>query len=826
MPVSAGPLRSRSCRSTWRPNAEYRQRLEREAKAVSSLSHPHICALYDVGHQDGIDFLVMEHLEGETLADRLKLGPLPTEELLVVGTQIADALDKAHRQGVVHRDLKPGNIMLTKGGAKLLDFGLAKSESPQSDGTSHAAPTMTTPLTTAGTILGTYQYMSPEQLEGREADARSDIFAFGCVLFEMTTGKRAFVGQSQASLIGSIMEKQPPPVSSLQPLAPPALDRVIHSCLAKDPDDRWQTAHDVLLQLRWIEEGGSVVGVPAVVSSRRKGRERLAWALFGVAAIAAALFAVGFLMRAPEPGDLVRFQVVPSTELASVGSPRISPNGRALAFNATDSTGTTQLWIRSLDALDARPLPGTEGAGRPFWSPDSRFLGFFAGGKLRKVDVSGAPPQTICDAPTGADGTWGTRGVILYDGGAPDPIRSVPASGGIPKPVITADSEQGEAAVGWPEFLPDGRHFLFLSIRPGDDALHVGSTEPGFEPVEILSSSSRVVFAPPGHLIYVRDETLVAQPFDAGSFKLRGEPVPMAEEIGASGVGLAHFSASSNGTLIYRAGESGARRLVWVDRAGRDIEELAEPAEFQTTSLSPSGKRLAVEVSDPQTGNGDIWIRDLERKVSSRFTFDPGDDAAPLFSPDGETIVFISGRDAGAGLYRKAASGVGEAELLYATDFNAGPQSFSPGRPLPGVSRAVDQDQLGPLDPAPRGSVSRRGLSVPRQPVRRGTTEFLARRPLDHVRLQRIGTVRGLRAAIPGARRQVADLDQRRDRIRVERDRLGAVLPLARPQPDASRHRGDEHSHGRPARTAVRVVRSHRRFSAIATWPPMTGSAS
>jgi len=676
-------------------NPDLRQRLEREARAVSALSHPHICALYDIGHQEGVDFLVMEHLEGETLAARLERGPLPTEELLRTAIEIADALDKAHRGGIIHRDLKPGNVMMTKSGAKMLDFGLAKVEQAVAGGATVsggvAAPTMTTPLTAEGTIVGTYQYMSPEQLEGREADARSDLFAFGCLLYEMATGKRAFEGATQASIIGSIMHKVPPPVSSVQPLAPPALDRVIQVCLAKDPEERWQTAHDVLLQLRWIAEGGSVAGVPAPVSARRRSRERLAWALFAVAAVAAGALAATFLGRAPEPRRTVRFQIGASEQMAAMGSPNISPDGTLLAFDAADSSGRAMLWVRALDALEPRALPGTEGAGRPFWSPDSRFLAFFADGKLRKVDVSGAPPQTICDAPSGSDGSWSTTGVILYDGQAVDPIRMVAASGGIPKSIVEASRDAGEGSVGWPAFLPDGKHFLYMSIRPGDDALLVGSVEPGFEPVELLAASSRVLFAPPDHLLYVRDETLVAQPFDPDALKLRGEPVPLAEEVGATGVGLANFSASANGVLVYRAGETAARRLAWVDREGRELEQVGEPAEYYSTALSPDGKRLAINILDPRNGEGDIWIRDLERGVNSRFTFDPENDTDPVWSPDGRTILFASDRNDKHGLYRKDASGAGEPELLLEADSLPRPYSISPDGRYVGLHRPGEE---------------------------------------------------------------------------------------------------------------------------------------
>jgi len=377
-------------------NPEHRQRLEREAKAVSSLSHPHICPLYDVGHEDGVDFLVMEFIEGETLADRLARGPLPIEEVLRFGIQIGDALEKAHKQGIVHRDLKPGNVMLTADGTKLLDFGLARSDagSDSGDASLTVSPTVSKPLTAAGTVIGTYQYMAPEQLEGKTADARTDIFALGAVLYEMATGRRAFLAETQASLIGAIMHEQPQPVSAVQPMIPPAFDRVIQSCLAKDPEERWQTAHDVKLQLQWIEEGGSVVGLPAPVAARRKSRERLAWIAFAIAVLAATVFAVGYVRRAPAPPLQTRFEIAPPPELAAVGSPRISPDGRHLAYRGVDSNGNAQLWLRPMDSVEARPLAGTEGGdvGIPNSTPETLFRTWH----LEGVDVT-----LTCDQPGG-----------------------------------------------------------------------------------------------------------------------------------------------------------------------------------------------------------------------------------------------------------------------------------------------------------------------------------------------------------------------------------------------------------------------------------------
>jgi len=356
---------------------EMRQRFEREAKAISQLSHAHICALYDVGREGDVEYLVMEYLEGETLSDRLGKGALPLEQTLKYGQEIADALDKAHRQGIVHRDLKPGNVMLTKSGVKLLDFGLAKAVAPvgQQSGLT-SLPTMAggtgQNLTEAGTILGTFQYMAPEQLEGKEADARSDIFAFGAVLYEMATGRKAFTGKSQASLIGSILRDEPASISEVAPMTPPALNRVVRTCLAKDPEDRFQTAHDVKLQLQWVAEGGSQAGLPAPVVARRKNREKAAWAVAAVALLAAGLATWGYLRRAPAPPLLARFDIATPEDLTSVDMPRLSPDGRYIAFNATDAAGKTRIWLRPLNALTAHPLEGTEGTTRPFWSPTSR----------------------------------------------------------------------------------------------------------------------------------------------------------------------------------------------------------------------------------------------------------------------------------------------------------------------------------------------------------------------------------------------------------------------------------------------------------------------
>jgi Tol biopolymer transport system component/tRNA A-37 threonylcarbamoyl transferase component Bud32 len=655
-------------------NEDLRQRFEREAKTISQISHPHICALYDVGREGDRDYLVMEYLEGETLAERLNKGALPTEQLLRYGIEIADALDKAHRLGIVHRDLKPGNVMLTKTGVKLLDFGLAKFQAAARDNAISGASVLATqaqasqPLTERGTVLGTFQYMAPEQLEGGEADSRSDIFAFGAVLYEMATGKKAFTGKSQASLAGSILRDDPVSVTEVAPMVPPAVNRVVKTCLAKDPEDRFQTAHDVKLQLQWIAEGGSQAGVPAPVAARRKSRERLAWGVALAALVAAAALGFGFVRRAPAKPRVMRFEIGAPEGVIAIDAPRISPDGRYLAFNAVDAEGKSRIWVRAFNAIAAQPLNGTEGTSRPFWSPDSRFLGFMAEGKLKKIEVTGGPAQKICDAPTGSDGSWSSEGVILYDGTGKDPIYRVSAGGGSPTVAAKADTSRKESEVGWPEFLPDGRHFLYMAIaqKLEDSTYRVGSLDsPDTKPV--APAQTLVTFAPPGYLLFVRDRTLVAQPFDSKAFKTKGEPVPLAEHIGTDSVGLATFSVSRDGMLAYRTGESGAR-LLWVDRSGKELDPVGDRGEYGNPALSRAGDRLAFGLNDPRGGKADIWIRDLARGVNSRFTFGGANNDIPVWSPDGGTVVFRSDRNGTYDLFEKPASGEGEEKLLLKSD--------------------------------------------------------------------------------------------------------------------------------------------------------------
>jgi serine/threonine protein kinase/Tol biopolymer transport system component len=648
---------------------ELRARFEREAHTISSLNHPNICTLYDVGHEGDTEYLVMELVEGETLADRLARGPLPTSEVLRVGTQIADALDKAHRAGIVHRDLKPGNIMLAKSGTKLLDFGLARATGlgPAAAGRADS-PTMSHPLTAEGAIVGTFLYIAPEQLEGNEADARTDIWGLGCVLYEMITGIRPFQGKSRASLISAIMSADPAPMAQLSPLNPPALERLVKACLAKDPEQRIQTAHDVKLQLQWIAEGGSQAGIPAPVAARRRSRERLAWVLAAVTTVLAVVLG-GIVLKPKPPAKPVMFELTPPRQVRSIDLPRISPDGHRLAFNATDSTGAAGIWVREMDSLEGRRLQGTEGATRPFWSPDSRFLAFFSGGKLYKVDTAGGPPIPLCEAPRGADGSWSARGLILFDGSTGDSIQSVPASGGVPVGATRIDRKNQETYDAWPQFLPDGRHFLYIGYGAGSEGrtLKVGSIG-SLETKALGAAGSRTEYAS-GHLLSVRSGALLAQPFDTRALKLSGDPFPVAEGVETDAVGSARFSASTEGTLVYRAGSGGGTfRLVWTDRRGEQIGTVGGPGVYSVPALSPDGTQLAVLVGAPSRASGDIWLWDLARNVGSRFTFETQDVDCPVWSPDGSRLLYTLGRGNDSDLHVKAAGGAGVDSLLYASD--------------------------------------------------------------------------------------------------------------------------------------------------------------
>ena len=656
---------------------DLRQRLDREARAISSLSHAHICALYDVGHQDGVDFLVMEYLEGETLAQRLSRGRLPAAEVVRFGAQAADALAAAHRSGIIHRDLKPGNIMLTRSGVKVLDFGLAKTASQAAgpvEGVSRTIHASQDPLTAEGTILGTFQYMAPEQLEGKEADARTDLFALGTILYEMATGRRAFDGQSQASLIASILKEEPRSMTEIEPLSPPALERVVRACLAKHPDDRIQTAQDLKLQLHWIAEGGSQLGVAVPDLPRRRNRGILLAAPAVVLALAGGIL-LGTRLAKPKapPAPTARVSVIvpdsvtPDREQVNLS---ISPDGSMIAFVAADSTGTSSLWLRPLDSPTVRPLKGTEKAALPFWSPDSRTLAFFADGKLKRIPESGGAAQVICEAPDGRGGTWSGEDVIVFSATSAGPLSRVPAGGGSPVPVTELDVQRKDRAHRFPCFLPDGRHFLYV-VLAGTDSMEtrLGSIDdPKGQPLFKATSSTR--FAEPGYLLYQQGSALLAQRFDAKGLRPLGSPVSLPDNPGGTfGYGGSYaLTASSTGTLLYHTRGAADSRLLWMDRSGRILRTIVRSAgSYGLPAIAPDGTRAVVGFFPPD-GNADIWVVDLERGLPIRLTHAPGLDFEPTWSPDSREIVFTSNRGGTQSLYRLPAGGGREPTLFLELD--------------------------------------------------------------------------------------------------------------------------------------------------------------
>ena len=647
-------------------NPEVRARFEREAKTVSSLNHPNICVLHDVGREGDTDYLVMELIEGETLADRLARGPLPPTDVLKLGAQIADALDRAHRAGVIHRDLKPGNVMLTKSGAKLMDFGLARgtglSGAPGS-GVSIAgltqSPTIAQPLTAEGTIIGTFQYMAPEQLEGKETDARSDIWALGCVLYEMATGTRAFEGKSQASLIATIMHTEPRPLSELAPANPPGLDRLIHECLAKDPEERRQNAGDIRRDLNRIARGDDTAAQAAANAAparATRGRWIALAGIIGVIGAAAGFLAghrgekpavperIAFTIQAP-PGNRFRFTI--EEDGTRLAPPAISPDGRQIVFGVVDASGERVLVRRSMDDTAVHPIPGSAEGRIAFWSPDGRMLGFFSEGKLRKASLENGAPVTLADGalnPRGA--SWNRTGTILYAPSANSGLFTVSENGGTPVQVTFPDTSLPDISHRWPLFLPDDKHFVFLLwtnngvVRDSVGGLYLG--ELGARNVKrIAAASSNAVFVD-GQFVFARDGVLVRAPFDAAHGTL-GDAVSTDQRVDWDpSTGLALFGLSASGTLLCR--ETGAlvqTRLVWFDRVGAAGDTISAPANFRQINIARGGSGAAFSIGNP-VGDGDIWLMDFARKLTSRYTNRPADEQDPLISADGRTVAYSS----------------------------------------------------------------------------------------------------------------------------------------------------------------------------------------
>lgn len=657
-------------------NEQLKQRFEQEARTISRLSHPHICALHDIGHQDGIDFLVIEYLEGETLANRIEKRPMSTEQSLRYGIEIAEALDKAHREGIVHRDLKPGNIMITKSGAMLLDFGLAKlREHPGEKTTISKLSTAEQALTEEGAVLGTVQYMAPEQLEGKEADQRTDIFALGEILYEMTTGKRTFPGTNKAQLISAILTSEPPPISSIQPLAPATLDHVVKKCLAKDPDERWQSAYDVASELKWISEGTSPAGIATALQHQRQFSKRIYQALAAAFFIAAGILT--FLHFAKRPAELHAAKVsITLPENLLLDSIALSPDGQYVAFAAIKQ-GRRSIWVRPLGSVETRELPATEGAYFPFWSPDSQFIAFSSQGKLKKISVSGGAPQTVCNVEITKGGTWNQKGMILLAPTSKGPLSIVSATGGTLKPVTSLDVSKMETVHHFPCFLPDGDHFLYSIIsedKPENGGIYVSSLRSS-QKKRLLSDRSNVVYAPPGYLLFYREGNLVAQAFDPDQLELKGEARPIGVKLQHNWDEMAYnyalFSVSNDGTLIAGDRQYYKSQLVWFDRFGKQLAVVGEADIYGEPSISPDEKKVVLQRFDPGAGKWSLWVVDLSQASFSRFTFSSGDiregiwQSASLWSPDGNRIVFSASPSGSSyDLYQKLSNGRANPELL------------------------------------------------------------------------------------------------------------------------------------------------------------------
>jgi eukaryotic-like serine/threonine-protein kinase len=631
---------------------ERRSRLEREAKAIAALNHPHICTLHDVGDHNGLQFLVMERLEGQTLADRLAKGPLKLQETLAFGIQIADALDRAHSRGIVHRDLKPANIMLTSSGAKLLDFGLAKLR--QAATFVADAMTRSGPLTGEGTIVGTLQYMAPEQLEGAETDARTDIFALGAILYEMASGRRAFEGKSQASLIASILGTDPPPLTKVGALVPASLDRLVKVCLAKEPQNRWSSAHDVALQLRSIGDGSETDSkeFEEVRDGSRRLRERVAWTV----AIAALAVVVALMLTRPVASpapdrNVVSILTSENTTLTPGEAPVMSPDGRRVAYVAHDRAGRSLLYVRELDRSDATALAGTDGVTQPFWAPDSRRLGFFADGALKTIAIDGGAAQRVATASVPRGGSWSRDDVIIFVPDPPTPIQRVSASGGqvtqLPFPSGNVPNFRF-----FPSFLPDGRHYLYLGVGADRSGfgISVGSLD-STDTRDLVPSRASAAYAA-GYLLFRRETALLRQPFDADRLELGGTSAILADKVGFNAItyqGL--FSASQTGTLAY-ASSAAASQLTWIDRSGKRVGTVGAPGDYNSFCITLDGKRLLYDLADPVTGTVDIWMIELATGTSSRLTYDQSVDFYPVCSPTGNEMVFASLRQGVPDLFR------------------------------------------------------------------------------------------------------------------------------------------------------------------------------
>jgi len=686
-------------------DAERLRRFELEARAAGMLNHPNILTIYDIGTHVGSPYIVTELLEGNELRSQLGNVPLPVRQALDYAKQITLGLAAAHGRGIIHRDLKPENLFITVDGrVKILDFGLAKlkRQPAYAEANSETATALDFSTTNPGTVMGTVAYMSPEHVQGHEVDHRADIFALGLILYEMLAGRPAFEEESAVALMCAILRDEPPELAESNDKIPPQLERLVRRCLEKQPEQRFHSAHDLGLALEVLStSSGSRLETQLgslPIASNTQGearrpmlnRERLIWiAVTALLVLAALPFVVAYFRRPTGVNTAVRSFILPPEKSTfnfvglNAGPITLSPDGRRLAFVASASEGRDLLWVRSLDAQEAHSLDGTEGAFNPFWSADSRSLGFFADGKLKKIDAEGGPPITLCDAAMGRGGTWNRDGVIVFAPNNSGVLQMVSASGGQTTAITRLNEERKELSHRWPSFLPDGRHFLYLgrgsSLSENETAaIYIASLDSQTNKL-LLPANSNVAFAQ-GYLLYLRDGALLAQPFDLRGMETTGDGFPIAERVQYIPVlGRGIFSVSENGVLAYQTGSATDNlQLTWFDRSGKRLSVLDDLAPNASPKLSPDGKRLAVVIIDPQTGRPDIWLYELARGTKTRFTFDPAGERDPIWSPDGTRIVFTSNRRGHFDLYQKAASGAGSEELLLESNLDKTPTSFSP----------------------------------------------------------------------------------------------------------------------------------------------------
>ena len=641
-------------------------RFEQEACAAGALNHPNILVIHHVDQHEGTPYIVSELLEGETLRQRMSAGPLPQRKTIDYAQQIARGLAAAHEKGIVHRDLKPENLFITNDGhLKILDFGLAKlTGSSNGDVSQTSIPTRRV-NSNPGRVIGTVGYMSPEQVKARPVDHRSDIFSFGAILYEMLSGRRAFQGDSAAETMSAILREDPPDLSESNKIISPALERVVRHCLEKNPAERFQSARDLAFDLETIPGGSGSAAVP-LSTVEPIARKRRIWMLVGflsLAMIAGLSLLMVYVRRPTAELKAVRFAITMPEKISFAGLASVSPNGRLVALRVSNAAGHFSYFVRSLDSADARPLPGTEDGRFFFWSPDSRRLGFTAGEKLLKIDLSGGPPQVVCDMKGGKGGAWSPGGVILFS--KPEGIFRVPDSGGTPILVRAPDTTHGEQELGFPSFLPDGRHFLYLAIstEPGANSAYIGSLD-SQDTKRLMNTEMAAAYAAPGYLLFVRDGALLAQPFDPGRLELSGEPAELVRQVTTgTAYNYAPFSVSENGVLVYQARSPLETQLTWFDRSGRELARVGSPGVISEPVLSPDQKWVAFPRRDNQFKR-DLWLLDLERGNASRLTTE-GDNTDPVWSPDGRAIVFDKRSSGTSNLFEKSVSGTAKEQLIF-----------------------------------------------------------------------------------------------------------------------------------------------------------------